>query len=60
MNYFKAWLKCILKVAIVVEAAALLGLLSYFIIYKLGTFATIVLMVILLGGTILYAIENTK
>lgn len=60
MNYFKAWLKCILKVTIVVEAATLLGLLSYFIIYKLGTFATIVLMVILLGGTILYAIENTK
>ena len=60
MEDFKAWLKCVLKVAIVVAVAMLLGLISYFVISKLSAFATTVLIVIILGGTVLYAVENNK
>ena len=60
MEDFKAWLKCVLEVAIVVVTAILLGFLSYFIVYKFGVLVTLVLVIILLGGTMLYAMENNK
>ena len=60
MEDFKAWLKCVLEVAIVVTTAILLGFLAYFIVYKFGVLVTLVLIIILLGGTMLYAIENNK
>ena len=60
MEDFKTWLKCVLEVAIVVVTAILLGFLSYFIVYKFGVLVTLVLIIILLGGTMIYAIENNK
>ena len=60
MEDFKAWLKCVLEVAIVVATTILLGFLAYFIVYKFGVLVTLVLIIILLGGTMLYAIENNK
>ena len=60
MEDFKAWLKCVLEVAIVVATAILLGFLAYFIVYKFGVLVTLVLIIILLGGTMLYAIEKNK
>ena len=60
MEDFKAWLKCVLEVAIVVVTTILLGFLAYFIVYKFGVLVTLVLVIILLGGTMLYAIENNK
>ena len=60
MEDFKVWLKCVLEVAIVVVTAILLGFLAYFIVYKFGVLVTLVLIIILLGGTMLYAIENNK
>ena len=60
MEDFKVWLKCILEVAIVVVTTILLGFLSYFIVYKFGVLVTLVLIIILLGGTMLYAMEKNK
>ena len=60
MEDFKAWLKCVLEVAIVVATAILLGFLAYFIVYKFGVLVTLVLIIILLGGTMLYTIEKNK
>lgn len=60
MEDFKVWLKCVLEVAIVVTTAILLGFLAYFIVYKFGVLVTLVLIIILLGGTMLYAIEKNK
>ena len=60
MEDFKVWLKCVLEVAIVVVTVILLSFLSYFIVYKFGVLVTLVLIIILLGGTMLYAIENNK
>ena len=60
MEDFKVWLKCVLEVAIVVVTTILLGFLAYFIVYKFGVLVTLVLIIILLGGTMLYAIEKNK
>ena len=60
MEDFKVWLKCILEVAIVVVTTILLGFLAYFIVYKFGVLVTLVLIIILLGGTMLYTIEKNK
>lgn len=60
MEDFKVWLKCVLEVAIVVATAILLSFLAYFIVYKFGVLVTLVLIIILLGGTMLYAIEKNK
>lgn len=60
MEDFKVWLKCVLEVAIVVVTVILLSFLSYFIVYKFGVLVTLVLIIILLGGTMLYAIEKNK
>ena len=60
MEDFKVWLKCILEVAIVVVTTILLDFLAYFIVYKFGVLVTLVLIIILLGGTMLYAMEKNK
>lgn len=60
MEDFKVWLKCVLEVAIVVAIVILLSFLAYFIVYKFGVLVTLVLIIILLGGTMLYAIEKNK